>query len=132
MNACKVIIQTMWEFVDIKYHLNLQGDREVVLTSGLAGFESALQTELAVDTLDTVGRVDVLDQCKLVAGGTTLAGGDGAVGEEVLPDLNDNFSQLTFSMLKIIGKTIPCTNVRRTCQQPCPCWRASCGTTSRE
>jgi hypothetical protein len=52
---------------------------------------------LAVDTLDTVGRVDVLDQCELVAGGTTLSGGDGAVGEEILPDLNKQVSRLDLS-----------------------------------
>lgn len=34
-----------------------------------------------------MGRVDVLDQGELVAGGTTLAGDDGGVGEEELPDL---------------------------------------------
>lgn len=39
------------------------------------------------NALNTVGRVDVLDQGDLVAGSGTLAGGDGGVGEEVLPDL---------------------------------------------
>lgn len=98
MNACKVIIRTMWQFVESEYHLNLQGDREVVLAGGLTGIKSTLQAELAVDTLDTVGRVDVLHQCQLVACGTTLSGGDGAVGEEVLPDLNDNVSGLQLLM----------------------------------
>lgn len=34
-----------------------------------------------------MGRVDVLDQSELVAGGTSLTGDDGGVGEEELPDL---------------------------------------------
>lgn len=38
---------------------------------------SGIKTELVVDTLDTVGRVDVLDKGDLPAGSTTLAGGDG-------------------------------------------------------
>jgi hypothetical protein len=115
-----------------EYHLNLHGDRKVVFAGGLARFKSTLQTELAVDALDTVGGVDVLDQCQLVAGGTTLSGGDGAVGEEVLPDLYNDVSRLQLLLLKVIGENIPCTNVRRTCQQPYPCWQASCGTTSKE
>ena len=48
---------------------------------------SCSETELAVNTLDTVGRVDVLDKCELPAGSTTLAGGDGRGSQEVLPDL---------------------------------------------
>lgn len=42
---------------------------------------------LGGDTLNTVGRVDVLDKGELPAGGTTLAGGDGGGSKEVLPDL---------------------------------------------
>jgi hypothetical protein len=76
-----------------EYRLNLHGDREVILAGGLAGFESAFQAELTVDTLDTVCRVYVLDQCQLIAGGATLSGGDGAVGEEVLPDLDNDVSR---------------------------------------
>lgn len=48
---------------------------------------SCSETELAVNTLDTVGRVDVLDKGELPAGSTTLAGGDGRGSQEVLPDL---------------------------------------------
>ena len=40
-----------------------------------------------MDTLDSVGGVDVLDERDLIAGGASLAGDDGAVGKEVLPDL---------------------------------------------
>jgi hypothetical protein len=61
--------------------------REALLASGLAGIEGTLQAKLVVNTLNTVGGVDVLDQSDLVASSTTLARGDGAVGEEVLPDL---------------------------------------------
>jgi hypothetical protein len=107
INACKFIIRIMWQLVDVECHLNLHGDREIILAGGLAGFESALQAELAVDTLNTVGRVDVLDQCQLVAGGTTLSGGDGAVGEEVLPDLRSDVGQSTLSKLTVIDENIP-------------------------
>ena len=56
-----------------------------VVDSSLA--ESS-KTELGVDALDTVSRVDVLDKGNLPAGSTTLAGSDGRGSEEVLPDLN--------------------------------------------
>jgi hypothetical protein len=59
--------------------------REVDL--GLGSLESAAQAELRVDTLNTVGGVDVLDQHDLVASGTTLTRDDGGRGKEVLPDL---------------------------------------------
>lgn len=47
----------------------------------------ARNSELRLDTLDPVRGVDVLDQRDLVAGGGALAGDDGGVGEEELPDL---------------------------------------------
>lgn len=47
----------------------------------------AMEAELRGDALDTMRRVDVLDQRDLEASGAALAGGDGGVGEEVLPDL---------------------------------------------
>ena len=56
-----------------------------VVDSSLAGSSKAV---LAVDTLDTVSRVDVLDKSNLPAGSATLAGSDGRGSEEVLPDLN--------------------------------------------
>ena len=56
-----------------------------VVDSSLAG---SSKTELGVDALDTVSRVDVLDKGNLPAGSTTLAGSDGRGSEEVLPDLN--------------------------------------------
>ena len=49
--------------------------------------QSGGQGELGRDTLNTVGRVDVLDQGDLVAGGSALTGDDGGVGKEELPDL---------------------------------------------
>lgn len=55
-----------------------------VVDSSLAG---SSKTELSVDALDTVSRVDVLDKGNLPAGSTTLAGSDGRGSEEVLPDL---------------------------------------------
>ena len=42
---------------------------------------------LARNTLYTVRRVDVLDERDLVAGRRALAGDDGRVGQEVLPNL---------------------------------------------
>ena len=51
---------------------------------GLTGTAEAV---LVIDALDTVGGVNVLDEGKLPAGSTTLAGGDGRVSQEVFPDL---------------------------------------------
>lgn len=62
------------------------GDGAVADVFG-AGFAGGREGELAVDAFDTVGRVDVLDQGELVAGGTALTGDDGGVGKEVFPDL---------------------------------------------
>jgi len=58
------------------------------LASGNGSCESARKVELRFDTLNTVGRVDVLDESDLVAGCGTLSGDDGRVREEVLPDLS--------------------------------------------
>ena len=67
-------------------YLGLSG-REGSLCNILGSLESARKTELGVDTLDTVGRVDVLDHGDLVASGGTLTRDDGGVGKEVFPDL---------------------------------------------
>ena len=48
-----------------------------IVNAGLAGSGEAV---LAVDTFNTVGGVDVLDEGDLEAGSTTLAGGDSRVG----------------------------------------------------
>lgn len=50
------------------------------------------KTELGLDALNAVGRVDVLDKGELPAGGTTLAGGNGGRSKEVLPDLLNEVS----------------------------------------
>ena len=63
------------------------GGREDGLCGLLCSLESTRETELGVDTLDTVSGVDVLDKGELPAGGTTLAGSDGRGSKEVLPDL---------------------------------------------
>jgi hypothetical protein len=44
---------------------------------GLGSLQSTRQTELASDALNTVSRVDVLDEHNLVAGGGALARRDG-------------------------------------------------------
>jgi hypothetical protein len=62
------------------------GNRAVTNICG-SGFPGAGETVLAVDALNTVGRVDVFDKSNLPAGSPTLAGGDGGVGKEVFPDL---------------------------------------------
>lgn len=60
------------------------------LDGGLTGTG---KTELGLDTINTVGRVDVLDEGELPAGRTTLAGGDGGRSKEVLPDLWNEVSK---------------------------------------
>lgn len=67
-------------------YLELVG-RESRLSVGLALAESALETELSWNALDSVSGVDVLHQSDLVASSATLARDDRRVGEEVLPDL---------------------------------------------
>lgn len=57
---------------------------------------SGIKTELVVNTLDTVGGVDVLDKGDLPAGSTTLAGGDGRSSQEVFPDLKRRISSSTY------------------------------------
>jgi hypothetical protein len=45
------------------------GRREDSLCSLLCSFESTRETKLSVDSIDTVGRVDVLDHGDLIASG---------------------------------------------------------------
>lgn len=66
---------------------HLLGNRESGVSSCFTGLKGALETEGVVDAFDTVRGVDVLDKGDLVASCATLAGDDGAVGEEVFPDL---------------------------------------------
>ncbi len=66
------------------YHIVLGGPG---LQIALEALEASRQGELRLNTLDAVGRVDVLDQRELEACGRALAGDDGRVGKEVLPDL---------------------------------------------
>lgn len=64
------------------------GAGQIAVTDRVDGLLTrAVEAELRRNALDTVGRVDVLDQRDLEAGGTALTGGDGRVGEEVFPDL---------------------------------------------
>ena len=55
-----------------------------IVNSSLAG---PSQTELGVNALNPVGRVDVLDKGNLEAGSSTLAGSDSRVSQEIFPDL---------------------------------------------
>jgi hypothetical protein len=61
------------------------GDSAIRAVDG--SLASTGETELRLDTLDTVGRVDVLDEGELPAGSPTLARGDSGGGKEVFPDL---------------------------------------------
>lgn len=61
------------------------GDGAVGTVDG--GLTGTGKTELGLDSLNTVGGVDVLDEGELPAGGTTLSRGDSRGSQEVLPDL---------------------------------------------
>lgn len=65
--------------------MGLGKDAVGTVNGGLAGTS---ETELGVDTLNAVRRVDILDQGDLPAGGTALAGGDCRGSKEILPDLD--------------------------------------------
>lgn len=67
------------------------------VNGGLAGSGEAV---LRVNTLNTVGGVDVLDEGDLPAGSTTLAGSDGGGSKEVLPDLNN----VSLMLMNLCGK----------------------------
>lgn len=71
-------------------HPLLLATRERVLAGLLASLQRTAETIGVVDTLNTVSRVDVLDESDLVASSGTLAGNDGAVSEEELPDLESH------------------------------------------
>lgn len=60
-----------------------------VVDGSLAG---ALQAVLGVNALNTVGGIDVLDHGELPTGSASLAGDDGRVGQEVLPNLRNGKS----------------------------------------
>lgn len=77
------------------------GGREDGLCGLLCSLESTRKTELGVDTLDTVGRVDVLDHGDLVASGGTLTGDDGGVGKEVFPDSEPALAVLGLDLLAV-------------------------------
>ena len=59
----------------------------VGLDTSLTSREGAREVELAGNTVDSVGGVDVLDQGDLVTSCGTLAGSNSCRSKEVLPDL---------------------------------------------
>lgn len=61
--------------------------RQSSLASRLASGQGTRETILGVDSVNAVARVEVLDNNHLEAGGGTLAGSNGRVGQEELPDL---------------------------------------------
>lgn len=76
-----------------------------VVNGGLAG---ALEAVLGVNTLNTVRGVDVLDEGQLPAGSASLAGDDGRVCQEVLPDLRNGkpSSQLCSTCIMNCGENL--------------------------
>lgn len=71
--------------------------------SSLAGTSEAV---LGGNALDTVGRVDVLDEGKLPAGGTTLARSDGRGSQEVLPDAEPALAVLGLDLV-LVAHPVP-------------------------
>lgn len=53
----------------------------------LRSLECPSKGVLSGDALDTVGGIDVLDECDLPAGSGSLTRDDGRVREEIFPDL---------------------------------------------
>lgn len=80
------VVQLSFPYLQVMRSLGL-GRGEDSLCDVLCSLESARETELSVNTIGTVSRVDVLDHGDLVASGGTLARDDGRVGKEVFPDL---------------------------------------------
>lgn len=62
---------------------------------------STRETELGLDSLDTVGGVDVLDESELPAGCAALAGDDCGVGEEVFPDPEPSLAIFGFNLVAV-------------------------------
>lgn len=72
-------------------HLRLGRDvsaRDLAVTDAVnSSLASSCEAVLGGNALHTVSGVDVLDKSDLPASSSTLAGGDGRRGQEVLPDL---------------------------------------------
>lgn len=98
------------------------------------GLASTDETELGLDSLNSVGGVDVLDKSELPAGGTTLARGDGRSSQEVFPNL---VNSLVIQLKKGFKSIKDCVDLRgtifcRTWPRPSPRCPSSCGTSARE
>lgn len=104
------------------------GDAAVanIVNAGLAG---SSETELAVDTFNAVGGVDVFDKRELEAGGTSLTRSDSGVGQEILPDLEE----LVICDDSTVSRRwySPCTISFHTWLPPSRGCRSSCGTSAR-
>lgn len=57
--------------------------------------------KLGLNTIDTVGRVDVLDESDLEASGTALAGDNGGVSKEELPDTEPSLAVLGLDLVLV-------------------------------
>lgn len=78
---------------------------DVGLGEGTSTVNSVLASSgkavLSVDTLNTVGGVDVLDKGELPASGTTLARGDGGGSKEVLPNAEPALAVLGLDLVTV-------------------------------
>lgn len=72
---------------DLLGHVRSQACGPVRGNVNLGSSHSTLETKLRSGALNPVNRVDVLHQRDLVARCRSLAGNDGGIGKEVLPDL---------------------------------------------
>lgn len=86
--------------------LNDVGIGKNAIGTGDGGLAGTSKTELGGDALDTVGRVDVLDQGELPAGGTALARSDGRGSQEVLPDAEPTLAVLGLDLV-LVAHPVP-------------------------
>jgi hypothetical protein len=77
------------------------GTGKSAIGTGNSGLASTSEAVLGGNALDTVGRVDVLDEGELPAGGTTLAGSDGGGSQEVLPNAEPALSVLSLDLVLV-------------------------------
>jgi hypothetical protein len=66
-----------------------------------AVIKSAVEVELGLNAINAVGGVDVLDKSDLEASSTALAGDDGRVGKEELPDTEPSLAVLGLDLVLV-------------------------------
>lgn len=85
----------------------LRGSLDIVLSSprlkvSTAVVKSTVKVELGLNTINTMSRVDVLNHGDLEASSTALAGDDGGVGKEELPDAEPPFAVLGLDLVPVV------------------------------